>query len=214
MKLVANIISILFHPIFIPTVGVYLLFSTPTEPVSFIKNDSFYFFQDDFKVRLYSLLAVLTIAAPLLSMMVLKTGKIISSYRLENPEERKAPLIMIIVYLGIVILQLFVMDPGNIVPKIVKTYILSVALSIIVILSLLKVMKISIHTTAIASLTALMYVYLKTQMDYNALIIPSLFIVLGVVATSRLILNEHKVSEIYLGALLGFSTTFMLTSYF
>ena len=214
MKLLANIISYLFHPIFIPTVGIYFLFSIPTEPISFIKTDSLYFFADDFKMRLFSLMAVLTVAAPLLSMVVLKTGKVISSYQLENASERKIPLIMVLVYLSIVILQLFIMDPSGIIPMIVKTYMLSVALSIVVITLFLSKIKISIHTTAMSSLAALMFVYFRTQMDYNTLIIPCLFLLVGVVGTSRMILKEHKASEIYIGAFLGFVSTFTLITLF
>ncbi len=213
MKIVANIISVLFHPLFIPTVGVYLLFSTPTESISYIKTDSFYFFEDEFKIRLYSLMAVLTIAAPFLSMIVLKTGRVISSYKLENAEERTIPLIMMIVYLGIVTVQMYIMDPGNIIPWLVKTYVISVALSVFVILILNRYTKVSWHTAGIASLIALMYVYLKYQINYNEWIIPSLCIILGIVATSRLILNQHKESELYLGALIGFGSTYLLTTY-
>lgn len=214
MRLIANILSVLLHPIFIPTAGVYLLFQTPTTSMSFIKSDSLYYFEDEFKLRLFSLLAVLTIAAPLLSMVVLKTGKVISSYRLADPKERKAPLMMILVYLIIVIVQLFIMDPNQIIPHIVKTYILSIALSIGVISLLLPVLKISIHTAALSSLTALMIVYFRNQIEYNNMIIPSLFILIGIIGTCRLLLEEHNSLEIYTGAGLGFTSTFVLTLFF
>lgn len=209
MKLIANIISVLFHPLFIPTMGVYLLFSTPTESISFIKAESFYYFDEGYKLRLFSLMAVLTIAAPLLSMVVLKTGKVITSFQLENPEERRIPLFMMLIYLIIVIFQLFFMDPGNVIPILVKMYILSIAVSVAIMLILIKMIKISWHTAALGSLIAIMYVYLRTQMNYNEWIIPGLFILLGIVATCRLILNQHKESEVYLGAILGFSSTFL-----
>lgn len=213
MKLIAHIISVLFHPLFIPTVGVYLLFSTPTESISFIKTDSFYFFEDDFKIRMYSLMAVLTIAAPFLSMVVLKTGRVISSYKLENAEERTIPLIMMIIYLGIVTIQMYLMDPGNIIPWLVKTYVISIAFATFIILILNRYTKVSWHTAGIASLIALMYVYLKLQMNYNVWIVPALCIILGIVATSRLILEQHKESELYLGAIIGFGSTFLLTTF-
>lgn len=214
MKLPANIISVLFHPLFMPTIGVYLLFSTPTESISFIKLDSLYYFEDEFKIRLYSLMAVLTIAAPFLSMIVMKTGRVISSYRLENPQERKVPLIMMLVYLTIVIFQLFFMDPGNIIPMIVKSYIISIASTLLIILVSLPYINISWHTAGISSLIALMYVYLKSQMSYNIWIVPTLFLILGIVATSRLILEQHSEREIYLGSILGFVSTFLMTIYF
>lgn len=213
MKLIANIISGLFHPLFMPTVGIYLLFSTPTESISYIKTDSFYYFQNDFKIRLYSLMAVLTIGAPFLSMVVLKTGRVISSYRLENSEERRIPLIMMLVYLGIVTIQLYVMDPGNIIPSLVKSYVISIVVCTLLILLLLKYSKVSWHTAGIGSLIALMYVYLKHQMSYNEWLIPSLIILLGIVATARLILEEHKEIEVYAGAVLGFLSTFLITTY-
>ncbi|MCB0478962.1 MAG: hypothetical protein KDC84_12410 [Crocinitomicaceae bacterium] len=211
MKLVANIISVLFHPLFIPTIGVYLLFSTPTESISFIKAESFYYFDEGYKLRLYSLLAVLTIAAPMLSMVVLKTGRVITSYQLENPDERKVPLFMMLVYLVIVIFQLFFMDPDNVIPLMVKYYILSIAAAIVIMLITINLIKLSWHTAALGSLLALMFVYLRSQINYNEWIIPSLCLLLGIVGTSRLILNQHKESEVYLGALLGFATTFIFT---
>lgn len=213
MRTLANIISFIFHPIFIPTVGIYLLFSTPTESMSFIKTDSLYYFEDGFKVRLYSLMAVLTIAAPLLSMVVLKTGRVINSYKLENPNERKVPIIMMLVYLSIVILQLYIMDPDSLIPSIVKTYMMSVALSLFVILAMLNMIKISIHTSAMSSLAALLFVYFQTQLNYNELLIPGVFVLVGIVATARLALNEHKPIEVYLGSVLGFVSTYLITTF-
>lgn len=214
MKLMANIISVLLHPLFMPTIGIYLLFSTPTESISFIKTDSFYHLNPEIKFRLYSLMAVLTVAAPVLSMFVLKTGKVISSFHLESAEERKIPLLMMLVYLAIVIGQLFIMDPGNIIPKLVKTYMLSVAISVLIIFIAINYLKISWHTAALGSVIALMYVYLKTQINYNEWIIPALCLLLGIVASSRLILKQHKELEVYLGAIIGFASTFIVTSYF
>ena len=106
------------------------------------------------------------------------------------------------------------MDPGNIIPMIVKSYIISVVLTLLIILVSLPYINISWHTAGVSSLIALMYVYLKSQMSYNIWIVPTLFLILGIVATSRLILEQHSEREIYLGSILGFVSTFLMTIYF
>ena len=94
-------LSYLFHPLLMPILGVYMLFSNATTPVSYLKLDALFFFPVEVKTYAYILLTVLTLVAPLISMFILYKNRMISSFQLEDRQERFYPLALILFYYGL-----------------------------------------------------------------------------------------------------------------
>ena len=91
-------ISYIFHPLLMPLLGMYFLFELPTIPDSYFVFDALYFFPDEYKIRLYIVLGVLTFLAPLISLLIMRWNGMITSLHLEKREERVYPFTIVSFY--------------------------------------------------------------------------------------------------------------------
>lgn len=81
-----KIISVVFHPIVVPTIGVLLYFILI--PSSYPSN---------LKLTLLSLIFIMTYLVPLLILILFKKLKLIESFNAHTIKERKLPVAMMIV---------------------------------------------------------------------------------------------------------------------
>ncbi len=187
---IAQVISILFHPLLIPTLGFLLLL-----------NSNFYFALLPWSVKKFMLLTVFlsTCILPALSILVLSMSPKFD-LNMEKSTDRILPLLIssVFYYLGYLILERVQVYP---------VYNLFLIASILVQISLIVVSlkwKISAHSAAIGGLIGGVST-LSFRLHENAIMILSLLIIVaGLVATSRLILLKHTKSQVYAGFTLGF----------
>lgn len=195
----ANLLSRLFHPIFMPLLGMFILFNSAT-----IYN---YRYQDNYKNIIYLLLLVNTILMPLLFSWVLKRNGIISSLEMKYVDERKWPYLFTFL-MFLFTIWLFVQL--NMAPLLLY-FTLAAAISIFVLLvaSLLKI-KISAHLLSLGGLAGmLILLHLKTGTDMIS-VFSAIIIISGLVGTARLKLKAHTSLEIYTGFLIGLLTQLFL----
>ena len=200
-KILALIISYLFHPLWYPLLGVYILFQTPT----YIN----YAIPDEYKWKIYVLLGFITIVSPVFTLILLKKIKLVRDKHLALARERIYPYITTIIYyvFGIYLFQ----KAG--VPAVILYYLLGAVIAVFLDFLLNFKLKISAHTTAIGGLLAmLLAVSLRWHLDLSFYIIIAFFIA-GIVATARLILQAHKLSEVFLGFLIGFISMFYVMGF-
>lgn len=79
----------------------------------------------------------------------------------------------------------------------------SLALAAIYILFIFKI-KASLHILGVATLISFIGIYSITYKTNLTLLLASLFIISGVIAQARLKLQEHNLTEVILGFLIGF----------
>jgi len=182
-------ISILFHPIFMPLLGVAFYFSKSPRyiPAQIIQ------------AKIISVI-ILTIILPILLFSVLKTLKKVNSIYLKTTRERIIPLTVNCIILLLIIRKIF---PQN---DILELYfffigILITSLSCLII-SALK-FKASIHMAAISGIL-MFFIALSIHFSININgTLALLAIIIGAVATSRLHLKAHSYLELIVGFFLG-----------
>lgn len=189
-------ISIILHPIVIPTIGIMLYFLLI--PNHFTSNQ---------KLNILSLTFVATYLIPLLIMVVLKKVKIVKSYKVKTINERKLPIgimIMIFYLLG----NAFKNSPNL---NDIGLLFLSTSLGLFFIYTLFYFnIKASIHLLSLG--ISLGFFMILSSVHSQSLTAAFIVIVIlsGLLASARLHLKAHSVKEVYFGFFIGVLVPFSL----
>lgn len=193
---IAKIISIVFHPVLIPTFGFVLLL-----------NSGFYFSSLTWDAKRFVLLIVFftTAILPMMSVAILALSPKFD-INMQNSRDRIIPLISsaFFYYIGFQLLNRVRVFP------VFKLFFIASVLVIVMLLFISFKWKISTHMAAIGGLTATIFA-LSFRSGVNP-VLPVLGVVLvsGLVGTARLILNKHDLPQIAAGYLLGFSVLYLV----
>lgn len=188
----SKFISYFFHPINFSIIGAVIYFLFVPKYI--------------FKQQEYIILVVIflgTYIFPLLLLYLMKQFKLINSYHLNTIEERKFPTLLFIsisLFIGqwlyktsiINILALYYIGFGI---CLLGTYIL---------LNFNK--KISLHTAAIGGFIGFLLFFSYHYKINLILLLVAFFILSGIIATARLELKAHTMSEVILGYVFGVVT--------
>jgi len=191
-KSLANFISILFHPLFIPLyVLLVLLFSNAYFAV--ILNRSF-------KIFLFLFTLTAGVVLPLLSATLFKKFGIISSLRMPDRKERVLPFLMTSIYYIIAFSSL---QKIEYLPSTYSKLFLATSLILLCVALITYFWKISIHLMSLGSMVGLL---LALNLDNPFFLLPFITTILiaGITASSRLSLKVHTPAQLYLGFLFGF----------
>jgi len=197
-KILATTISILLHPLLMPTYMFMIL-------IRFLPD---VFNPMSMKAMLYVLLLVFltTFVIPSLSLLGLRTSSIISNLKLENRNERKLPFIFISVFY---ILTTFLFIDRLEVGRILTILLISVSAQIVLLAIITFFWKISIHGAGIGGMSgfllALIYLFPENPLLYPFV---GLILISGVVLSARLYLDVHSPKEVYFGYAFGFTASF------
>lgn len=192
MKTFSTIISNLFQPLLIPTYALILLFQV--EPFESVATP----------LKLYITLAVamLTAVVPLLSILILKKVGVVSSIQLYERKERTLPyLFTLLSYVSAIFFLWKVFMPYY-------SYIIFMMIGVLCAVALVAIInlkwKISAHLCGIGGLcAAVMVSSIRMGLNFSLTLIV-LFILSGMVATSRIVLKAHTPSQTLAGFVLGF----------
>lgn len=188
----SKLISYLFHPINFSIIGTLLYFLFVPKYI--------------FKQQEYIILVVIfltTYIFPLIFLFLMKRFGLINSYHLKTIEERKFPTVLFISICIFIGQWLFKTSIVNI----LALFYLGFALSLILVYIFLYLdRKISLHTAAIGGLIGFL-LYFSYHFKINViLLLVAFFIISGIIATSRLELKAHTMSEVVIGYLVGILT--------
>ena len=182
-------ISVLLHPIVIPTLGTLLFLSLTPQVIS--------------SERQYLLLAIVFVATyviPLITLIVLKALKVISSFKVTSIKERKIPLFLLLIifyFLGKILYNIPIFEELG-----VLFYGTTTAIVLVYFLFFFNI-KTSLH---IMSMSSAIGFFLILGNLYSISIIPVIGVLIfltGVLASARLHLKAHTKLEIYLGFCVG-----------
>ncbi|MFO8067200.1 MAG: hypothetical protein R6U11_06430 [Bacteroidales bacterium] len=201
-KYIARIFSTIFHPLVIPSLGIFILFSINTYIGFSIPSGG--------QRAILLIVMFNTALAPLISVFVLKRLKLINSVLLNERAERIIPVFISGVFY---FFTFYILKQVNL-PFLVYFFILSATILIFLVLLITLYWKISIHMTSIGGLTGyLIAVSFLLKTDIPLIIISSLLIS-GILGFSRLFLKAHKPAEVYAGFGLGFTFIILLSIIF
>jgi len=192
-------ISYIFHPLFMPVIGVAFFYYISPRFVA----------QEIVQAKLISL-AILTIILPILMFFLLKTLGKTQTIHLKTPNERIYPLALYCFILILVIKRIITASQS------LELYYFFVGILIsnmaCLTLSIFK-FKASIHMIAISGLF-MFFVALSVQFGINITgVLAFMVLSMGAVATSRLHLNAHTFSELIFGLFIGLIPQLLLVNF-
>ena len=192
----SKIISYFFHPINFPIAGALLYFLLLPKHI--------------FKPQEHLILIVIFIGTyvfPLVLLFMLRYFKMIHSYHMVTIEERKFPTLLFIsisFIFGNWVLKTTVVD---LLALFYFGYMLCLTFTYLFYYINLKI---SLHTAAIGGLLGF-FLFFSYHYSLNLiLLLAVLFVLSGIIASARLKLQAHKLSEIVVGYFLGILTQFIV----
>lgn len=197
VKILARSISLVFQPLAMPTlVFAFFLFLMPDWVFQLALP----------KIYVFLLVLLTTLVIPLISLLLMRLTKSISSFHMEKREERILPFTVISLY--------YVMTSYLFYLKVEVDYRMMFALSVMTVCVVLLTgitffWKISAHMIGVSGLLGIvMYFSIKYPSLEMVNYVLMLIIFTGAVASARLYLHAHTPGEIYAGFFLGFTLCF------
>jgi hypothetical protein len=188
----AKIISVVFHPILGTLYGLVIIFSVP---------DLFRYLPFAVKNILLFIVLVNNVLIPLSLMPYYRYRNIISSWTIENRKERYIPLIVTSIFYSVTSIIVFRFQ----IPFFLKSFLFASSFLAITLTIINFMWKISIHSAGTGALTALVFILALRIYSPIPLYLISILLAGGLVLTSRLRLNSHNPSQVWLGFLTGFT---------
>lgn len=207
-RILANLISVLLHPLFV--IGYVMLFLMWANPYLFG------FSGDKAEGLVVISIVSISVLFPMISILMMKALGLISTLEMKDKNERIGPLIVT----GLFYMWLYVNIRNNdSIPAALSFFVLGCTISVFLALIINSFTKISLHTIAAGGLaTGMMYILfhftyghldvaipvLQTQFRMtDRLILIIIMFTAGAVGASRLYLKAHKENEIYGGYVVG-----------
>lgn len=192
-KWIAHLISLVFHPLFIPLIVTwYLAYLQPGLFTGFSANE---------KQMVLIRVGYNTIFFPALTVLLLKAIGFLKNIYLKTQRERIIPYIATNIFYFWTYL---VLKNHEGTPTILTSFILGIFLASSIALIANIYFKISMHGLGVGAFSGIMLLLVFTGFPYTVFL-PAMivFILTGIVATSRLIVSNHTPFEIYTGILIG-----------
>lgn len=192
---IAKLISVLFHPLFVPIYFVWFLLFV--HPLAFIGFSSIQKFQ-----TLVIVCINLTIF-PLVSVLLLKALGFIESIFLKTQKDRIIPYIAC----GIFFFWAFtVFKEQTKYPIVLVVFILGIFLASSAALIANIYFKVSMHAIGMGGLLGIFAILFYNNNLSMAWPLALVLIISGLVCTARLLLNTHTPKDIYAGLLIGIAS--------
>jgi len=189
-KTLAHIVSAIFHPLIMPTAGLLFIFWSTTN-IILIPFDA--------KKIIITIVAINTLALPLLMIPLFYRLNIIKSIQMHGHRERIIPMAFTLIP------YLFSYYFLNRLPIVAEIPVFMLGASITIALALIVSIwwKVSIHMIGIGGMAGLFFALsIRFYVDVSWYLV-AIVLAAGVIAWSRLVLNAHKPSQVYSGFAIG-----------
>jgi len=202
MKVLARIVSYLFHPLLFPTYGLLLLLAA--------NPNRFGPFGEKLHIVWLIIIFALTFLFPAVWLLMMKRLEMIDSLNLETTKERIVPLIATATFY-LWTAWMFKSNVNMKIPtdKLIFYMMLGSCFTIFMALCINIFMKISLHTLGSGNLLGIILPLIRISTFDLRFVFVTLILVAGVIGTSRLILKAHSPREIFTGYFIGFTGQFI-----
>ena len=190
MKKVAPVISILFHPLIMPSLGLLLLLNSGTY-ISLLDPAA--------KRAILFVMALGTLLFPLMMIPILYYRKLMTSLHDSSREERLISQIIILI-LYIITFVYFVRLPLS---RVIHGYVLGVVLTFGLVIVLNFWFKISLHTTALGGIVGLILALILLYETPLQGVLMLAILAGGITGSSRLVLGNEQSAGVYSGYFVG-----------
>ncbi|TAN15118.1 MAG: hypothetical protein EPN37_10500 [Chitinophagaceae bacterium] len=192
LKGVSHVLSVIFHPLFIPLYGTWLVIYTHS-----------FLFAGFYGKKLFSVYASVFANMILLTgvtVFLLKQVHFIQSIRMQTQKDRVIPYIATMTFYFWAFL---VFKHQTAIPSLLTAFVLGSFLAVVIAFISNLVWKISMHALGMGGLVGLMFCFFSDPYYDITMLLIIIILLSGMVCTSRLILGEHSLREIYLGFIFG-----------
>ncbi len=190
-SLAARIISTIFHPLLVPTYGLLILINLNTHSILMIN--------EEYRYYIVAFVFISTFFIPTLIILIMKKIGVVYSLEMHTQKERVFPILMVAI--AFYITYYFLKRVG--LTGLITLFMVGSTMLVLITLLINYATKISLHLTAWAGLLGALTGF-AIRFNYNlTLIIFSLILLTGIIASARLKLNAHNPLQIYLGFVLG-----------
>ena len=194
LRLFANIISYLCHPVFFPLVMAFVLYKLT--PASFEgvpqKQLGLWFLS----------IAITAVFFPLFSIALMKPLGFIENFKMPTAKERTIPLMVSMIFYFWVS-HVFNVMPGTPVPLVLKVLLLGNFWGIICLFMINIFTKISMHTATAGGMVGIIIVLMILSPANMVIPLFVSIIIAGIIGTGRMILGSHQKGDIWLGYIIG-----------
>ncbi len=202
MKIIARLISYVFHPLLFPTYGLLLLLAS--------NPNRFGPFGEKLHIVWLIIIFSLTFLFPAVWLLMMRKLEMIDSLNLETTKERIVPFIATATFY----LWTTWMFKSNVhlkIPtdKLIFYMMLGSCLTIFLALVINIFMKISLHAMGAGNLLGLILPLIRISTYDLRFVFVALILIAGLIGASRLILKAHSEPEIFTGYLVGFMGQFI-----
>lgn len=190
-----KLVSYVLHPLLFAFIGTFIyLYLSPTHILK----------QQEYLILL--IVFVSTYVIPIGLMFILRRTGLIDDFHMRTIDERKFPVLFFILLaflIGRTLLKIQIVD-------LLAYSFFGIAIGLVLSYALFYLkLKTSLHTLGIAGILGfVMIMSYEYQLNFNSLI-AALLIFGGLIGYSRLALNAHRPSEVYIGYLVGVISQFM-----
>lgn len=195
MKLFANVVSTLFHPLLMITYGMILALLYTYLAI----------YPTTLKWIMVGGSLACTVIIPGAFILLLKYSGSISDLELTNKKERVLPFLIMI--FSVLVFIFFIRRLQ--VPFWMIALLIGCAFSLLLAMCINFYWKISIHGVGIGALIGAVMGISRIHMENPYWLFIALIIIAGLVATARIILKKHTPLQTYAGICLGFICTFV-----
>ena len=214
MRVVAQITSWVFMPLFMPMYALLAAMFIPSNQDYLFNMDCLYTLGMEKKWGLIYMFFVFSVAAPGISFILLQRRKMIASIEMEERKERSLPILIMLAYcLALYLLFIVKVGPGNI-SKFVLALPLSGVCVTVVYYFLNRWKKISIHSGAAGIAAGFILAYILHHVEYQLWMLSLFVFISGLVMTARIYLEKHTLFETLLGWFTGSLITFAVNFFY
>jgi hypothetical protein len=197
-KRAARIISIIFHPVLMPTYSLLIIFRQSTYFSYTIPPAS--------RIALFSIIILNTFLLPVLISYILVQRGWIKSLEMQKREERILPYFTNFILMLCSSYLIFKLP----LPRVFFHLTLGAAVAVAIAIIINIKWKISIHMIGIGALIGTFFGLSSLVLVDLRMIIILCFIIAGLIGVARITLGAHKPSQIYAGFLAGFLCEYLL----
>ncbi len=195
MRKAAHTLSLLLHPVWMPTLALIIAFAI----------DPHLTFAFSYKGQwvIIGMIFIMTALFPVSSMFMLWRSGVVSELTMPRRSERIVPYILTLIYFCMAYYLLRRTPNHPLTLALFSGIILALAADLLITLR----WKVSIHMTGIGGMVGLV-LGLMVVHGARAWFLPVLFILVGALGTARLLVSDHTPAQIYLGAAIGVAGPF------
>lgn len=197
----ARFISVVLHPVIMPSIGLLLLFNAGTY-LDFLTYTQ--------KKAIFFIFLSGTTVLPLSIIPVMFFQRMISNLSMENRHERVLPLLITLIFY---VFTWYTLSRFN-VPGLILVYTITASLSVLFCALVSLKWLISLHMTALGALVG-MLLAVSFRFNINLMLyLSAVFLAGGMAGWARLKLQAHTPAQVYAGYIGGVAIAFFIISIF